>query len=240
MITEESLLNQPSLSDDPALKGTLLGAFQFAIDKIIQGLESRLPASIVSYDRPNNRAQIQVLVPMVTTNGGVVPRAQIASVPVAMLGGGGIFINFGLVEGDLGWVEACDRDISLFLQTYKLSKPNTLRRWSFSDSKFTPDGIKGIVINIIDNDAAVISTADGTIRISISPTLGVSITSPTVTINGGMVVSGAITGPDGGSGTLTFEGNLVVTQELTVGNGSGTALTVNGNARAIGGTFAPT
>ena len=243
MITEESLNNEPSSGLDPANRVTLLGSFNFAVDKIIQGLESRLPASIVSYDRPNNRAQIQVLVPMVTTGGGIVPRAQIASVPVAMLGGGGIFINFGLVEGDLGWVEACDRDISLFLQTYKLSKPNTLRKWSFSDAKFTPDGIKGITINIIDNDAAVISTSDGTIRISISPTLGVSITSPTVTINGGMVVTGAISGPDGGAGTLTFNGSLTVTEQLTVGNSSLTSpqLTVNGNAVATGGgRFSPT
>jgi hypothetical protein len=240
MITEESIGNQPSLALDYANKGTLLGSFNFAIDKIIQGLDNRLPASIVSYDRATNLAQIQILIPMVTTDGSVVSRSQVASVPVQMDGGGGVVISFPLVAGDMGWIEACDRDISLFLQTLEVTKPNTLRKWSFSDAKFTPNNFKALVVNIIDHDAAVISTLDGMIRISISPTLGVSITSPTVTINGGLTLTGNMTGPDGSGGTLTLTGSLVVTEKFTCGNGTlTTQLQVNGNGVASG-TFSPT
>jgi hypothetical protein len=231
--------NNPSLERNPALSGTLLGAFNFAIDKIIQGLDGRLPASIVSYNRTTNLAEIEILIPYVTTNGDIVPRAQIASVPVQIDGGGGIFISFPLQPGDLGWIEACDRDISLFLQTYKVTQPNSFRKWSFSDGKFTPSVMKGYTINVQDTGAAVISTLDGTVKIAISETGGVQITSPMVTINGGLVVVGAITGPDGQAGTLTFDGNMIVTQSLTVGNGTGTQLQVNGDGRATG-TFAPT
>jgi hypothetical protein len=231
--------NNPSLERNPALSGTLLGAFNLAINKIIQGLDGRLPASIVGYNRTTNLATVEILIPYVTTGGDVVPRSQIAAVPVQIDGGGGIFISFPLQAGDLGWIEACDRDISLFLQTYKTTQPNTFRKWSFSDGKFTPSVMKGYTINIQDTGAAVISTLDGTVRIAISETGGVQITSPTVTIDGGLVVIGTITGPNGEAGTLTFDGNMVVTQSLTVGNGTGTQLQVNGDGRATG-TFAPT
>lgn len=232
--------NNPGLERNPALSGTLLGAFNLAIDQIIQGLDGRLPAQIVTYDRSTNFAQIQILIPYVTTGGGVVPRAQIASVPVQIDGGGGIFISFPLQPGDLGWIEACDRDIALFLQTYQVTQPASFRKWSFSNGKFTPAVMKGYTILPQDNGALVISTLDGTVKIAISETQGVTITSPAVTIAGGLVVMGAITGPDGEAGTLTFDGNMVVTQSLTVGNGSlTTQLQVNGNGVATG-TFSPT
>ena len=181
--------NNPSLVRNPALSGTLLGAFNFAIDKIIQGLDGRLPASVISYNRMTNLAEVQILIPYVTTGGDIIPRAQIAAVPVQMDGGGGIFISFPLQPGDLGWIEACDRDISLFLQTYQITQPNSFRKWSFSDGKFTPSTMKGYTINVQDNGAAVISTLDGTVRIAISQE-GVTITSPTLTINGNLAVSG--------------------------------------------------
>ena len=198
MISGSSTNNQPSLIQDPALTGTLLGAFIFAVEKVLQGLSNRLPASIIAYDRSTNRAQVEILIPMVTTNGSVVSRAQIASVPVQIDGGGGVFISFPLITGDLGWIEANDRDISLFLQTYTQTKPNTFRRWSFSDAKFTPDQMKGFIINFIDRDAAVISTVDGTVRIAISPA-GVNITSPVMLFTGNLHVSGTISA----SGTIT-------------------------------------
>lgn len=232
--------NNPSLERDPGLSGTLVGAFNLAITKIIQGLDGRLPAQVISYDRMTNLAQIQILIPYVTTGGDIIPRAQVAAVPVQMDGGGGIFISFPLQAGDLGWIEACDRDISLFLQTYQITQPNSFRKWSFSDGKFTPSVMKGYTINVEDTGAAVISTLDGTVRISISESQGVTITSPVVTVNGGLMLIGTMTGPDGEAGTLSIDGNVVISQSLTVGNGDlTTQLQVNGNGVATG-TFSPT
>lgn len=234
MMSNNSTNNNLSLERDPASSGTLLGAFNLAIDKVIQGLNNRLPASVVSYDRVTNLAQIEILIPYVTTSGDIVPRAQIAAVPVQIDGGGGIFISFPLQAGDLGWIEACDRDISLFLQTYKVTAPNSFRKWNFSDGKFTPSVMRGFTILPIDATSAVISTLDGSVRISISPT-GVNITSPVVTINGGLTLTGDMTGPDGNTGSLTLTGSLVVTGKLTCGDGTlTTQLQVNGNGVATG------
>lgn len=216
MISGNSTGNNPSLQQDPALSGTLTGAFLFAIDKIVQGLSNRLPGQVIAYDRTTNRAQVQILVPLVTTDNIVVPRAQLLSIPVQIDGGGGIFISFPLQTGDLGWVEANDRDISLFLQTYNSTTPNTYRKWNFADAKFTPDVMKGYIINVEDSGAAVISTLDGTIRISVSET-GVTITSPIVTIDGAISLSGGITAPGGISGGMIFTGNLQVTGTITAG-----------------------
>ena len=217
MMSNNSTDYNLSLERNPALTGSLLGAFNLAIDKIVLGLNNRLPASIVSYDRMANLAQIEILIPHVTTNGTIVPRAQIAAVPVQIDGGGGLCISFPLKEGDLGWIEACDRDISVFLQTLKQAQPNSFRKWSFSDGKFTPSVMKGFTINIQDEDAAVISTLDGTVRISISPTLGVSITAPVINVNGPLALSEGITAQAGSTGGMIFQGNLQVTGFITAG-----------------------
>jgi hypothetical protein len=214
MISGTSDNNLPSLQQDPALSGSLTGAFAFAIEQVIKGLSNRLPGQIMAYDRNTNRAQVQILIPLITTSGAVVPRAQIASIPAQIDGGGGIFISFPLKNGDLGWVEACDRDISLFLQTYQQAAPNTYRYWNFADSKFTPSVMTGYTIDILDTGAAVISTLDGTVRISIAQT-GITITTPTLTVDGALVLSGGITSPEGVSGVTIYTGNLAVVGNIT-------------------------
>lgn len=216
MQSGNGLDNLPSLIDDPALTGTLLGAFNVAIDKIIQGLNNRLPASVLAYDRTTNRANVQILIPMVTTQGAVIPRSQVASVPVQIDGGGGFFISFPLKNGDLGWIEACDRDISLFLQTYQQTKPNTFRKWSFSDGKFTPSVMKGITIDTSDSNSLVISTLDGSVKIAVSED-GITLTAPTVLVKGNLSVTGEIRGgSDLAYGKLSG-GNFEVTGFITAG-----------------------
>jgi hypothetical protein len=219
--------NFPTLLTDPALSGTLLGAFSQAMDKIIQRLDNRLPATVIAYDRSSNLVSVQIMVPMVTTTGAIIPRSQVTSIPVQVDGAAGLFMSFPLKSGDTGWVEANDRDISLFLQSGQSTKPNTYRKWSFSDGKFTPSVLKGFTINAVDNDAVVISTTDGTIRVSISPTLGVSITSPTLTVNGTLLTTGgldlqggvnATPGPSGGTvwnGNFYVQGAIIATGTIT-------------------------
>ena len=182
---------------DPALNDTLAGTLQFVVGKMIQNTNGMLPAQVIAYDRTANRVQVQILISMLTSSGAQVPRSQVASIPVLSLGGGGYLLNFPLNTGDLGWILASDRDISLFLQSYSQAAPNTARTFSFSDGLFIPDIMKGYTIATEDAEHAVLQNLDGTVRISLWPAQ-VKITAPVVTIEGNLAVTGGLTMSGGG------------------------------------------
>ena len=209
--------NNPSI--DPANNDSLAGTLQFAFSKMLQNVNGMLPAKVISYDRTTNRVQVQLLIAILTTDGSTVSRQQLASLPVLVLGGGGFMLSFNLVPGDLGWVCANDRDISLFLQSYDESAPNTARKCSFSDGVFIPDVMRGYTINAGDSGNAVFQSTDGTKCISIGSS-GITITAPIVTVVGalsatdGLSVGGGVT-PFTVTGSMTLLGDIAVTGNIT-------------------------
>jgi hypothetical protein len=168
--------NNPSL--DPAYNGSLVGSITFAFQKLMQNINGMLPAQVISYDRDTNRAEVQILLTILTTDGSQVPRPKVASVPVIIMGGGGFVLSFPLKPGNLGWILANDRDISAFLQNYTQSPPNTNRIKNFSDGVFIPDVMTGTTFAGSDSDAFVLQSLDGLTKISISDT-EINIVSPT-------------------------------------------------------------
>lgn len=187
-------------SRDPANGGSLLGMANELLKKHLQGVDDMLPARIVSYDRATNRAQVVPMIRILTTDGRQIERAQIASVPVMWPGGGGFILNFPLNPGDLGWIKANDRDISLFLQTFKTNAPNSLRLHSFQDSVFLPHPMTGYSIAGEDAAAAVLQSLDGTVKVSVGPegvvlaagAARVEVTPAGITLNGAPVIINGI------------------------------------------------
>lgn len=193
--------SNPSL--DPADNDTLAGAFNFSIKKYMQNSNTMLPAQVVSYDRDTNRASAQLLINIVGTDGQEYARPQLASIPVFVCGGGGFRISFPVKPGDMGWVIANDRDISLFLSGYKRSAPNTARIKSFADGVFFPDAMTGLnSISPDDADNLVISNTSGSVTISLSSDgvtikadkLNIDLGNPSniVAVNGTINASGTI------------------------------------------------
>ncbi len=167
-------------SRNTAKDGSLMGAFDLFRAKFLQNTDDMLPAKVIAYNRATNRAQVQPLIVMVTTNNEQVPRAQIASVPVYQAGAGNFVISFPVNPGDLGWIKANDRDISLFLKNYAQTAPNTQRKHKFSDAVFIPDSfMKDVEINAEDEANLVIQTVDGTVRVALWSDK-VKITAPSV------------------------------------------------------------
>ena len=199
--------NNPSI--DPANNGSLAGTLQFVFNKLSQQTDGMLPAKVIKYDRDTNRVQVQMLITLITTDGSQIPRPQIASLPVLLLGGGGFFLSFPLQAGDLGWVMANDRDISLFLQSYAQSPPNTARVKSFSDAVFVPDAMTGYTIDSDDTDNVVLQSLDGTTKISIGA-LEINIVSPTkVNVDSPLVyVNPTIPGLFAVNGNITASGTI--------------------------------
>ena len=156
-------------SRDPANDDSLLGMARQILDKFLAQIDDMLPARVVSYDREANRATVVPMVKLLTTDNRQVGRAQVASVPVMMFGGDGVALSFNLKAGDLGWIKANDRDISLMTQGYKDSAPNTLRKHSFQDAVFIPDVMHGLTLDAEDQEHAVLQTLDGSVRVAIWP-----------------------------------------------------------------------
>ncbi len=183
------VIAQPSIN--PANTDSMIGVLRHVTEKFAQGLDDMLPARVVSYDRAKNRAQVLPLVRLVTTEGQVVGRAEVASVPVLQMGGGGYVLHFPIKPGDLGWIKANDRDISLFMQSFAESSPNTRRKHSFEDGLFIPNILTGHVIAAEDQDHAVLQSLDGSVRIALWPGQ-VKITAPKLVVVGDVEVTGKI------------------------------------------------
>lgn len=141
----------------------LAGLFVEVLDKFLSGIDDMLPAIVEQYDAAANRATVKILIQRLGTDGSLTSRASIASVPVFQMGAGGYVIVSKPKQGDLGWVKATDRDISLFLQSYEESKPNTLRKHDFADSVFFPDAMRGYTAD--SGDGLSIQNLDGTSKI---------------------------------------------------------------------------
>lgn len=156
-------------SRDPANDDSLLGMAKQILDKFLNGVDDMLPARVLSYDRTTNRAAVMPMVKLLTTDNRQIGRAQVASVPVMQFGGDGVALSFNLKAGDLGWIKANDRDISLLLQGYKDSAPNTLRKHSFQDAVFIPDVMHGLTVAEEDAEHAVLQTLDGSVRVAVWP-----------------------------------------------------------------------
>lgn len=159
-------------SRDPADDGSLLGMANLILEKFLQGVDDMLPARVVAVESTGNvdRVTVVPMVKLLTTDGRQITRAQIASVPVVRMGAGGYILRFALRPGDLGWIKANDRDISIIAQSFKDNAPNTLRLHSFEDAVFIPDPMQGMALNGEDADGAVLQTLDGAVRVAINAT----------------------------------------------------------------------
>lgn len=171
-------------SANPAYYNSLAGVFRLVLEKFLQKTDDMLPAKVIAYDRASNRATVLPLIYMVTTSNERINRAQVASVPVLQLGGGGFVLSFPIQAGDLGWIKATDRDISLFKQSYENSGPNTQRKHTFEDSMFIPDVMmRGVAIS--DEGAVTLQNLAGTVKVALNED-SVTISSPTtITIEAG-------------------------------------------------------
>lgn len=191
-----------------------------------------LPAIVIDYDRKKNRAIVRGLIQRVSVNDQIAQRQPIYDVPLFAYGDGDFHISFPVKKGTLGWILVCDRDIELYKQSLKESRPNTYRAHSFADSWFLPDQMGPLTIAGEDAAAMVIqhrssnsriAVASDAIRLTVGSTkitlVGDSVTIKTTTatvdatntnVKGALTVDGLTTLKGGltstGGGTNNLEG----------------------------------
>lgn len=214
-------------SRDPADDGHLAGTLRIAFRKEAMKFDVQLPAKVVSYNRTTNRALVLPLIMAIDTSGRPLQRATIASVPVLALGGGGFCMTFPLVPGDLGWIEASDRDISLFMQSLSLARPNIFRLHNFSDARFVPDAFNRYTFDSADTTAAVIQSFDGTVKISLAPGI-IKMKATTVEFDATTINANAT--------NINLNGNVASTGTFT-NNGTNISSTHHHGGVTPGGSF---
>lgn len=184
---------------------TLAGLIQHTFYKLMEDVAGILPAQVLAYDATTAYASVQPLIMVVDTNTSQQPlsRAQIASVPVWRMGGGSFVVNVPIQTGDLGWILASDRDISLFLESLKESVPNTFRKNNFGDSFFMPHQLMQATLDPEDLNNLVIQSLNGDVKISLSQ-IKAKIKAPKIEL----VVT------DGGDNPINIVGNVFVTGNI--------------------------
>lgn len=211
-------------SKNPADDGNVGGALNTIFRKRMMKHEARLPAIVMSYDRVRNVATVRPLIQMLKTNGVTVQRASIASVPVLALGGGGYNITFPLANGDLGWIEASDRDISLFLQSMKSAPPSDFLIHRFAHGHFVPDAFRQYTFDSADDASSmVIQNYAGNVKICLDPA-AIRVIAPTVNIT----AADAINATSGASSMQLTPAQFNVTAP---------AITLNQTGGGTGATF---
>ncbi|CAH7183120.1 hypothetical protein VCHA50P417_20497 [Vibrio chagasii] len=145
---------------------SLAQVLQVFENDLLKKIQNRLPARVLSVSDDRKTVTVKPLISMVDENNNILERGDIEGLRVFKYGAGGFFLSFDVRENDLGWIDACDRDVSLFLQSYRESPPNTLRKHSFSDAQFIPDIMTNFVIDDEDAGCLVIQNRDSTVKIS--------------------------------------------------------------------------
>jgi len=140
-------------STEESNEDSLPGIIKTALVKFQQNLQIKLPCVVTKVDRNKNRVNVVPLIRIIKTDGTTIKRAEVPSIPIKNLSTRNYIINLPIEVGDYGWIETSDRDISLFLQTYQESKPNTLRKNDFADATFFPDTINHNNWDIASEDA---------------------------------------------------------------------------------------
>ena len=143
----------------PELVGAILAATK-------RSLEVSIPC-IVTKVISRTKVNVRPLIKIVAQDGTASSRAVIEGLPVFTAGAGDKFMSFPVAAGNIGWIDACDRDISLFLQSYSEEEPPTDRMHNFGDARFVPDIMTNITVATEDSTAVVIQTRDGSVKIAL-------------------------------------------------------------------------
>jgi hypothetical protein len=154
---------------------------------------------------------------LVKMDNSTLSRQSLEKINILSIGAGGYLINFPVNVGDLGWLFAGDRDLSLFKQSLSDAAPNSGRAHQFADGIFIPDAFRKFTLASEDSGALVIQNTSGTVKLSIQND-NIIIAAPTK-----VLVRTAL---------AEFSQNVLVDGDLTVTGMS----SVNGGFNATGGS----
>lgn len=181
------------------------------------------------------------LVSQVAADGTAIPHGTIYRCPYLRVIGGADAVILDPKVGDIGVAVFADRDISTVVATKAAAHPGSLRRFDMSDAlylfgwsgqapaqyvRFSSAGIEVHSPAMVKISAPDVQISAQTLEIT--ATSGVTITTPTLTLNGSLTATGTVTAP-----------NVVGTTNVTFGGKSGIAHVHSGVQTGSGNTGGP-
>lgn len=206
--------------NDQSRNDSLEGLLMELADSIAKRFECSLPCMVTKVSADRTRVSVRPLIRIVGQDGSTLARDVIDGVTVYQSGAGDLVMSFPVAVGDIGWIEATDRDLGLFLQSYGESDPPSRRKHSFSDGVFVPDVMTNFTIAGEDSTAVVIQNRAGTVKIALDENeirvknqgTTWAITDQDITAeaagNIGMTAGGNINMTAGGSMTMVAPGGI--------------------------------
>ena len=181
----------------------------FAIQPALSKMQTAMPVRVEACTNtggiaPVGFVDITPLVNQVDAGGNPTPHVTIYNVPYSRLQGGTSAVIIDPKKGDIGVAVFASRDISKIKSTRDQGNPGSSRQYSFSDAlylggllngaptqyvQFTDAGITIKSPQLVKLDAPNVSIACQ--NFDLQATAGASITTPTLTLNGAIHVTGA-------------------------------------------------
>lgn len=187
---------------------------QFLISAALSKMQTISVAEVVAVHgggvAPTGTVDVKILVNLITGNGTSVPHGVIYGVPFARAQGGTNAVICDPAVGDTGLVAFASRDISSVKTARAQANPASARQFDWADAIYVSGMLNGAPTQYIMFNMSGIEI--------VSPT-ALSITAPTVTVNGNLVVTGTTMG----TGEGMFNGTPVsahVHPGVTTGSGS--------------------
>lgn len=215
---------------------TETNAQQFLMRQFIMGKAFITVALVTSVSDSGEFVSVKPMVDGFTGGGELIPNSVIYGVPVWRLQRGSSAVIMPPVEGDIGLIAICDRDITAVKKTKQSALPGSNRTHSYSDAiylggvlnsepsqyvKFANDGIdiaSPLVVQV--NGSTVIVNADDKI----------SLNAPIIEANGQLMQ-----GSGSHAGDAIFGGAITATGEIT-GNGIKLSTHKHGGVESGGST----
>lgn len=205
--------------NESAKKDWLPGVLDMLSHRVKRDMEHCIPCEVIAV-HSRTRVDVKLLIMMVDADGNRVSRQNVTNIPVETLGAGDLLVSFPIQEGDKGWIEASDRDISLFLQSYSESQPGTRRMHSFNDAKFVPDIMTNFTVSQEDSSAVVIQNRNGSVKIAIDQSeVRIVNNSVSVKVNGSSVTGVAPGGFNLNGLVIDSNGEFTTKSGLSSSNG---------------------
>lgn len=149
-------------------------------------IHTALPGQVESYDANTRRAVIQPLIKLVvqpddpTQPANSIERSILVNVPVIHPLAGGLYVQLPVKQGDQGMILFSERGLTEFKQSGRMAMPDRTRM--FDDAVFLPVDFGHQPVSVVDSDAVVVQSVDGSTSVAVKPG-AVTITASNVEIN---------------------------------------------------------
>lgn len=233
-MSSQSNLGRPGFAQPTSVMGQF-NQHSFMIEQALSRLSTSMPVIVTAVQAggvgPVGLVDIQPLVSQVDASGNTYDQPIIPNVPYNRLQGGANAVIIDPAVGDIGIAVFSSRDMSSIVNARQSAPPGSARMYDIADAmyiggilntaptqyiQFSGSGIKIYSPTAFEVDAPTVV---------VNATTSATITSPTVTIHGNMVVNGNTTmngnisqTAGSGAGTATLVGPLNVTNDVKAGS----------------------